>query len=89
MSGFRDSNTTEGGLPATRPVPGFRLVQDHSPGAYAVTVSCYGCGERRSLADMFADLDGPAFQAYFCPECVPYDRTVPSCDHNGCARCYR
>jgi len=43
-----------------------RITRDDSAGARAVYVSCYTCGARRLLADMDIDLDGPAFQAYFC-----------------------
>lgn len=39
-------------------------VADH--GAYAVNVTCCRCGSRVRLASATADLDGPAFVAYFC-----------------------
>jgi hypothetical protein len=47
-----------------------RLVTDNSHGAYAVRVSCYCCGITARLADMRSDLDGPAFQAYYCVKCA-------------------
>lgn len=33
-------------------------------------VSCHGCGARVALSSCMADLDGPAFQAYYCDRCV-------------------
>ncbi len=55
-----------------------RLAVDRSPGAYAVRVRCLTCGRERSLADVAADLDGPAFRAYYCLDgvlCGPEDPT--------------
>ncbi len=34
------------------------------------TVSCIECGYRVLLAEAKADLDGPAFKAYYCPDCA-------------------
>lgn len=33
-------------------------------------VSCFGCGSRVDLSLCMADLDGPAFKAYYCDRCV-------------------
>ena len=33
-------------------------------------VTCLGCLARVPLATCMADLEGPAFIAYYCPECV-------------------
>lgn len=46
-------------------------VRDYSPGAYAVSVVCLKCGKARRLSEMLIDPRGPAFQAYYCPECLP------------------
>ncbi len=35
-----------------------------------LTVTCFGCHVRVNLADTYADLDGPTYQAYYCPNCV-------------------
>lgn len=32
-------------------------------------VSCFQCGARVALSDCKADLDGPAFKAYYCAGC--------------------
>lgn len=60
-----------------------RLVKDSNPGAHAVRVVCRGKNhhvvdaERRfprgpmfTLAEGYADLDGEAFIAYYCDDCV-------------------
>lgn len=36
----------------------------------AFTARCIGCGERRDSRDLWADLDGPAFKAYYCHGCA-------------------
>lgn len=33
-------------------------------------VNCFRCGIRVDLKSCMADLDGPAFKAYYCPGCV-------------------
>jgi len=38
---------------------------------HGLTVRCLKCGRYGALRLMKADLDGPAFKAYFHPECVP------------------
>ena len=56
-----------------------RFVQDTSVAAYAVSVQCLKCGRMVRLAAAKADLDGPAFRAYYCTptddshqrDCVP------------------
>lgn len=63
-----------------------RLAQDHSPGAYAVSVPCMACGKMHRLADSTMDLDGPAFRAYYCPDHAPKGEVAP-CTRLGCTRC--
>jgi len=48
----------------------YRLVQDRSTGANAVTVSCVRCNARERLSDVFADLNGEAFVDYYCEPCA-------------------
>lgn len=69
-----------------------RLVTDHTPGAYAVSVSCIQCGRRVLLADTFLDLDGPLFRAYYCVQCaaplfVAGAKIAAPCRRPGCTRC--
>lgn len=33
-------------------------------------VRCYACKVELQLADAFADLDGPSFEAYYCRPCT-------------------
>jgi hypothetical protein len=33
------------------------------------TTNCFVCYRRVALRDTMADLDGPPFVAYYCPEC--------------------
>lgn len=53
-----------------------RLDKDASPGGRGVTVVCMPCHDRKAkltrftLADGWADLDGPAFVAYVCADCA-------------------
>lgn len=49
-----------------------RLIKDTSPGARAVYVSCIReeCRKSIRLSDAVADIDGPAFLAYYCPSCA-------------------
>jgi len=49
-----------------------RAMHDNSAGAHAVQVSCYRCGARIWLHQALADLDGPAFQAYYCVPHFPW-----------------
>lgn len=63
-----------------------RLVYDHSPGAYSVYVSCLNCGDRVLMADTVIDIDGPAFQAYYCNACQP-EGEVGACTRYSCTRC--
>lgn len=46
--------------------------RDKSAGAHNVAVTCLKCGSRHHLSDMLCDLDGPAFRAYYCPQCFPW-----------------
>lgn len=66
-----------------------RLVKDHSPGAYAVSVRCLGCGKMMRLCDSLIDTEGPEFQAYYHKGCVPEGEhsIEPSCNRDGCPRC--
>lgn len=64
-----------------------RLLVNHSPGAFVTFVSCIRCGLRARLADCVADLDGPAFVAYYCVGCRPRGIDVPSCAHSKCRLC--
>ena len=32
-------------------------------------VCCWECGRIQSTANMWADLNGPAFRAYYCDQC--------------------
>jgi hypothetical protein len=38
-----------------------------------VTFTCHGCGRHVNQAQetVYADLEGPAFQAYYCGTCAP------------------
>ena len=52
-----------------------KLVKDNSPGAWAVKVICIspkhkGSSRMFTLAEGYADLDGPAFKAYYCNGCA-------------------
>lgn len=51
-------------------------MHDDSAGAHAVSVPCYVCGRMVRLCDALCDLDGPAFEAYYCPACVPAGEKV-------------
>lgn len=46
------------------------IVTDKSPGAYAVMVQCLKCYTMLRLADALIDTDGPAFKAYYHPDCL-------------------
>jgi len=48
-----------------------RWRKDNSPGGWAVSVQCLKCSKMRILAEMEIDSHGPAFKAYYCPECSP------------------
>jgi hypothetical protein len=63
-----------------------RLVRDHSTGAAAVRIACFACGAWHLLSEMVADLDGPAFRAYYCRGHVPPGAVAP-CGRDGCTRC--
>lgn len=64
-----------------------RIVYDHSPGAYAVSVPCLACGKMVRLADAAIDAHGPAFRAYYHePACAP-DSVRHRCTRDGCTRC--
>ena len=63
-----------------------KLVQDHSDGAYAVSIVCFECGRSLRLADAIIDSEGPAFRAYYCADCVPAG-PVNRCNRPGCTRC--
>ena len=47
-----------------------KLVRDLSLGASAVDVSCMHCGKRVRLNTCIMVLNGPAFEAYYCPPCA-------------------
>ena len=47
-----------------------QLVKCNADSQNSGNVTCLQCGMRRSLDVMWADLDGPSFQAYYCPEHV-------------------
>jgi hypothetical protein len=64
------------------------LVNDHSPGAYTVSVPCLTCGRMVRLCDALIDPNGPAFKAYYHVECRPKHTQIPqTCNRNGCTRC--
>lgn len=67
-----------------------QLIYDHSEGDYEVAVPCYVCGKMFTLADMAVDVEGPAFQVYYCSKDVPTNATLPTmCDRSGCTRNHR
>ncbi len=39
------------------------------PSAPDVIVTCYACGAKLKHSDAWADLDGPAFKAYYHESC--------------------
>lgn len=47
-----------------------RLRDINPPDTHKQVVTCYGCGRRVRLSECQADLDGPAFKAFYCPMCV-------------------
>ena len=64
-----------------------KLIRDHSPGAYAITVYCIKCQERGKLSEMLVDTEGPAFKAYYHAWCLPEGTDLPTtCNRYGCAR---
>jgi hypothetical protein len=64
-----------------------RLVFDHNPGAYAVSVQCLACGRMVRLCDALIDAEGPAFRAYYHRACLPTGTPLPtSCDKRDCAK---
>ena len=45
----------------------------------AVSVRCIKCGSWTRLANVYADLDGEAFKAYYCVDtCVPKEKDEDS-----------
>lgn len=70
-----------------------KLVRDHSAGARAVDVFCFvphGDGKRRvRLSETVIDLDGPAFEAYYCPDHAPEGSDRAVCPDDYCVRCCR
>ena len=50
-----------------------RAYSDQSAGAHAVSVSCLKCRRRIQLSSAIVDLDGPAFEAYYCASCFPWE----------------
>ena len=64
-----------------------RLMYDHSPGAYAVRVQCYVCGKLVQISNTVIDVEGPPFQAYYCPDCRPEGEPVEPCNRTGCTTC--
>ena len=79
-----------------------RLVKDGNPGAHAVRVVCVGSnhqsvdavrrwprGSMFPLAEGYADLDGKAFHAYYCDDCVAADPTLCAAVIRLCAWCKR
>lgn len=47
-----------------------RIVPIDNEHSTPCNVICYECGERRRSQYGFADLDGPAFKAYYCRPCL-------------------
>jgi hypothetical protein len=41
------------------------------PDMHGQVVTCRECGDRVRLEQCAADLDGPAFDAYYCVACIP------------------
>lgn len=60
------------------------FVYDNSPGAHAVSMLCIRCHRFKLLACMLMDLSGPAFEAYYCADCLPVAVILwPSQDDRG------
>ena len=47
-----------------------KWLHDNSAGAHAVNVRCYVCAKWLQLSQALCDLDGPAFEAYYCHACA-------------------
>lgn len=60
--------------------------RDTSAGARAVRVRCLVCGTRRPLVDMYADLDGPPFEAYYCRPAGDRIISERTTQPDGCVR---
>jgi len=45
-------------------------MQPINPASPVFTFVCCKCNARATSADGFADLDGPAFAAYYCAKCA-------------------
>jgi predicted RNA-binding Zn-ribbon protein involved in translation (DUF1610 family) len=46
---------------------------------------CLACGRRVFANDGYADLDGKAFEAYYCPECG--EQRIDAALHRVCKGC--
>ena len=55
--------------------PNMRLEFINPPARPGQQVVC-SCGKRVELASCLADLDGPAFKAYYCRECLMLSEDV-------------
>ena len=44
-------------------------LQPINPSKPEFVVGCFGCGQRTPSAEAMADLDGPAFRAFYCRAC--------------------
>lgn len=59
-----------------QPVPRGSLA-DPSGLIVRVRLSCAACGRIAAAETMFADLDGPPYQAYYCSDCAAMIRANP------------
>jgi Pyruvate/2-oxoacid:ferredoxin oxidoreductase delta subunit len=48
-----------------------------TPAAANITLICLGCGKHAPAKEMYADLDGEAFVAYYCNGCAEWARQLP------------
>lgn len=53
-----------------------RFVRVPEPPGYAFVARCLTCGDTIALGTKIADLDGPAFKAYYHAACLPAGTTV-------------
>lgn len=47
-----------------------------NPKSPAFNARCYRCGKLTQSKDLYADLDGAPFKAYYCRECTQIVRTA-------------
>jgi len=57
-----------------------RLVKIENHYARRLELKCRCCGQAGRIDDMMADLDGPAFNAYYCNRCISL---ATSCGTDG------